>query len=164
MRRKLLIVVTVVMTAACAGEAVPDTTASSETTATSETTPTSETTAASTPAAAPDTTAAPETTTSTTAPATTAPAATAPAATAPAATITISGFNFGEPVTIAAGETVEVVNEDAVGHTWTSRDDVFDSGVMGQGFNFRFRFDEAGEYPFFCAIHSAMQGTVTVEG
>ena len=79
--------------------------------------------------------------------------------------ITISNFSFGTPRTVKVGEEVTVQNEDAIGHTWTSDDDVFDSGTITSGNPFTFTFDAAGEYTFFCKIHpTQMMGSITVEG
>lgn len=104
----------------------------------------------STTAAAPDTTSA--------TPATSAPGA-------EGATITISNFQFTGATSVGVGEELTVVNEDSVPHSWTSDDDVFDSGQLGQGETFEFTFEEAGEYTFFCVVHpDAMTGTITVEG
>jgi plastocyanin len=81
------------------------------------------------------------------------------------ATITISNFQFTGATSVAVGEELTVVNEDSVPHSWTSDDDVFDSGQLGQGENFEFTFEEPGEYTFFCVIHpDAMTGSITVEG
>lgn len=113
-----------------------------------------------------DTTAPAETTVATAAPTTT-PDTTPPdtaAADGPAATINISGSSFGSSPTVSVGDEVEVTNNDAIPHTWTSSDGVWDSGSLGQGDTFSFTFEEAGEYPFVCLIHSSMSGTVTVEG
>lgn len=91
----------------------------------------------------------------------------APAATNPptdGATITISGFSFGDPLTVDVGAEVTVVNEDATPHTWTSTSGDFDSGSLGQGEEFSYTFDEAGQYEFTCSIHPDMRGSITVEG
>jgi plastocyanin len=80
------------------------------------------------------------------------------------ATITISGFSFGEPITIRVGDTVAVTNDDGLTHTWTSSEGVFNSGGLDPGESFEFTFDEAGTYDFFCSIHREMTGSVTVEG
>jgi len=81
------------------------------------------------------------------------------------ASITIADFAFSTPDSVSVGTTVEVTNEDSVSHTWTSDDDVFDSGSLGQGDTFEFAFDEPGEYPFFCKFHPGqMVGSITVEG
>jgi len=79
------------------------------------------------------------------------------------ATIVIEGFSFGDPITVAVGETVSVQNDDGVAHTWTSAG-VFDSGSIGGGESFTFTFDEPGEYSFMCTIHPSMTGSITVTG
>lgn len=81
----------------------------------------------------------------------------------PAATITISEMSFGDPVTIGVGETLEIVNDDTLPHTWTSTDGLFDIS-LAVGESAEFTFDEAGEYAFVCTIHPAMAGSITVEG
>ncbi len=80
------------------------------------------------------------------------------------ATITIEGFSFGDPVTIAAGDTVTIENKDSVAHSWTSDDDVFNSGSIDPDGEFEFTFEAAGEYPFHCRIHPSMKGSLTVTG
>lgn len=78
------------------------------------------------------------------------------------ATILISGFAFNGPDSVPVGTTVEVRNNDSAPHSWTSTDGVFDSGTLAMSESFTFTFDEPGEYPFFCAIHPSMTGTITV--
>jgi len=51
-----------------------------------------------------------------------------------------------------------------IGHTWTAVDGEFNSGSLAEGESFDFTFDEAGEFDYFCSIHSEMQGSITVEG
>jgi|FLYL01.1.fsa_nt_gi plastocyanin len=85
-------------------------------------------------------------------------------ATSDEATITISGFSFGEPLTVPAGTEVMVVNEDQATHTWTSNQGLWDSGNLAPGASFSHTFEEPGEYAFFCAIHSTMGGSLTVSG
>lgn len=80
------------------------------------------------------------------------------------ATITIAGFAFSGPESVAVGEEVRVVNEDNTPHTWTSTDGEFDSGSLAGGDSFTHTFDEAGEYSFFCGIHPQMTGSITVGG
>lgn len=118
--------------------------------------PTTSTTtiAATTTTAATGTTSATATTVTTT---TTTPAADGP-------TITIEGFAFGDPITVAVGTEVTVINADATGHTWTSQAGLFDSGTLRGGDTFVFTFAEAGEYRFFCGIHPTMTGSITVTG
>jgi plastocyanin len=65
------------------------------------------------------------------------------------------------PVEVKVGETVTWINDDGR-HTVTSKDGVFESGMMGKGQSFSFTFDKAGEYPYFCEPHRSMVGTVVV--
>lgn len=85
-----------------------------------------------------------------------------PAASDADATITISGFSFGDPLTVSPGTTVTVTNDDGSAHTWTSSESVFASPTLEQGDSFDFTFDEAGEFGFVCLIHPAMTGSITV--
>lgn len=94
---------------------------------------------------------------------TTAASATTAAADA-GAEIVISGFSFGEAISVAVGQPVTVRNDDATAHTWTSDDGLFDSGTLAQGEEFTFTFDEPGEFSFHCEIHPSMVGTITVTG
>lgn len=121
---------------------------------------------ATTTPTAPPSTAAPAAPATTVAPVTTvaAPDTTGAPADGPAARISISDFSFGPAVTVSVGDTVEVTNNDAVPHTWTSTDGVFNSGSLESGARFSFTFEESGEYAFVCSIHPTMTGTVTVEG
>ena len=149
-KKTVTVIAAGLLLAACAGSESTETTA--------DTTAPAETTVA---------TAAPTTTPETTTPETTPPETTPPetsAADGPAATINISGSAFGSSPTVAVGDEVEVTNNDAIAHTWTSSDGVWDSGSLGQGDTFSFTFEEPGEYPFVCVIHPFMTGKVTVEG
>jgi plastocyanin len=88
---------------------------------------------------------------------------TAPTA-APAA-IDIEGFDFGEPITVAVGQTVVVTNLDGAPHTFTDRGGAFDSGSIGTGGGtFEVAIDTPGTYEFFCSIHPSMTGSLTVQG
>ena len=78
------------------------------------------------------------------------------------AQIVISGFAFSGPGTVPVGTTVIVENTDDAQHTWTSVDDVFDSGVIAGGETFSFTFDEPGEYEYVCSFHPSMTGTIVV--
>jgi plastocyanin len=71
------------------------------------------------------------------------------------------------PLMISAGTAVTWTNRDAIEHSITSGSpdapgSVFDSGFINQEQAFSFRFDEAGEYPYFCRRHPFMQATLTV--
>lgn len=71
-------------------------------------------------------------------------------------------------VTIDAGGVVSWGNDDVAAHTVTSGssssgpDGLFDSGLFMPGTAFSFRFEEAGEYPYYCMVHPWMEGTVMV--
>ena len=65
-------------------------------------------------------------------------------------------------IAIATGGTVEWANDDGEAHTVTATDGGFDSGILNGGGTFSQTFTEAGSYPYFCAIHPEMTGTVTV--
>ena len=66
------------------------------------------------------------------------------------------------PVEVRVGETVTWINDDSGRHTVTSKDGVFDSGMVGKEQSSSFTFDKAGEYPYFCEPHPNMVGTVVV--
>lgn len=72
--------------------------------------------------------------------------------------------NVFEPATITVnvGDTVTWRNTDDVPHTSTSDDEVWDSGALATGEEFSFTFEEAGTFPYFCAFHPGMEGTVVV--
>jgi plastocyanin len=79
-----------------------------------------------------------------------------------AAGLVIVDFGF-EPDTleVAAGTTVEVLNQDGATHTVTAEDGSFDVRLAG-GETRSFQVDEPGSYPYACAIHPAMTGTLLV--
>ena len=67
-------------------------------------------------------------------------------------------------VTIAPGQSVQWVFQDANPHTATADDNSFTSpkeGLVG-GQTFSHTFAAAGTYPYHCFIHPAMHGTVVV--
>jgi plastocyanin len=80
------------------------------------------------------------------------------------ASITIEDFDFGDPISVAVGQTLTITNADGVPHTWTAADGAFDSGSISGSSSFEFAFDAVGEFEFFCTIHPSMKGSITVEG
>lgn len=84
--------------------------------------------------------------------------------TSPTLSITIAAFRFSGDETGTVGDTVQITNSDSVGHTWTSTDGAFHSGVIGSGETFTYTFEEAGSYPFFCQIHTEMSGSIEIDG
>jgi plastocyanin len=85
-------------------------------------------------------------------------------ATEEAAAVGLVIVDFGfEPDTleVAVGTTVEVLNEDGATHTVTAEDGSFDVRLAG-GQTLSFQVGEPGSYPFACAIHPSMTGTLLV--
>jgi predicted lipoprotein with Yx(FWY)xxD motif/plastocyanin len=77
--------------------------------------------------------------------------------------INISGFAFAPAsLNVPVGSTVVWKNNDPAIHTITS-----DSGVFNQtiniGASFSYTFAQAGSYPYHCAIHPYMTGTIVVK-
>ena len=76
-------------------------------------------------------------------------------------------------VTVDVGGVITMTNVDAIGiHTFTSGtvdgsvpspDGVFDSGVLTVDQSFEYTADTAGEIPYYCTLHTWMQGMVVVE-
>jgi plastocyanin len=66
------------------------------------------------------------------------------------------------PVEVNVGESVTWINGDSGIHTLTSKDGMFDSGMMEKGQSFNFTCDKAGEYSYFCEPHPNMVDTVVV--
>ncbi len=65
-------------------------------------------------------------------------------------------------LTVKVGTTVTWTNKDSVGHTVTSDDGIFDSGMLGKGSSFSYTFTTAGTFGYFCTPHPYMVGTVVV--
>ncbi|HET7034903.1 MAG TPA: cupredoxin domain-containing protein [Thermomicrobiaceae bacterium] len=80
--------------------------------------------------------------------------------------VQIVNFAF-EPatITIKPGTTVVWTNTSPTQHTTTSRQpaNVWDSGIMEPGAVFRFTFQQAGEFDYWCALHPDMLGKVIVQ-
>src|ERR671922_284155 len=76
------------------------------------------------------------------------------------------------PVQVSVGNTVTWTNDDSQPHTVTSGqnaqpDNKFNSSpnfnpLMTPGATFSHTFAEAGQYPYYCALHPNMVGTVSV--
>ncbi|MGD8684112.1 MAG: cupredoxin domain-containing protein [Chloroflexota bacterium] len=82
------------------------------------------------------------------------------------ATVTLIDESYQPPaLEVAAGATVTWENIDGDDdHTVTANDGTFNSGVLPAGSAFEHTFDAPGTYPYFCAIHPEMVGTITVVG
>ncbi len=82
------------------------------------------------------------------------------------AEISIENFAFGPgDITVAVGDTITWTNDEAsIGHTTTSDDGIWDSGLMSPGDTFEQIFTEAGTLTYFCSIHPSMTASITVSG
>lgn len=78
-------------------------------------------------------------------------------------TVIIKGHKFvPENLTIAAGDTVNFVNEDGARHTATENNGSFDTGRLGRGDSAALTFPSSGEFSYFCKFHRSMTGSITV--
>jgi plastocyanin len=76
--------------------------------------------------------------------------------------LTIADFGFS-PLTVTAGATVTVTNNDGVPHTVTAVGGEFATGLIDGGASVAFVAPtQPGTYTYFCDIHPAMQGTLVV--
>ncbi|MEO7752269.1 MAG: cupredoxin domain-containing protein [Terracoccus sp.] len=82
---------------------------------------------------------------------------------APKAAIGISNFMFMVPASVAPGATITVTNDDSVAHTVTSDTGAFDVKVNPGATATMTAPTKPGSYPFDCAIHSSMTGTLVVK-
>jgi len=77
---------------------------------------------------------------------------------------------FPSVVNVNIGDTVTWSNDDTAAHTVTSGtaadgpDQNFDSGLFMAGSAFQVTFQNSGTFPYFCAVHPWMLGTVIVGG
>jgi len=88
------------------------------------------------------------------------------AAYAAEASISIDNFTFTPPeLTVAAGTQVTWVNHDDIPHLVVDAKDpqAMKSPPLDTGDKFAFTFAKPGRYPYFCALHPHMQGTVVVK-
>jgi len=67
-----------------------------------------------------------------------------------------------DDVDVAVGTTVTWMNADSIAHTSTSNASGWDSGTIAPGRQFSFTYQTAGTFPYHCAIHPGMVGTVVV--
>jgi len=93
-------------------------------------------------------------------------AAAEPQADVPAAALAVIhirnlAYSMGR-LTIAAGTTVEWVNDDPVAHTVVATTGTFDSGLFEPGTSWRRIFTEPGTYEYTCQPHPFMKGTIVV--
>jgi thiosulfate dehydrogenase [quinone] large subunit len=84
------------------------------------------------------------------------------------ATVSMGGVDFRPvAITVRAGATVTWTNPSRVAHTVTAGvqprpSGPFDSGLLRPGEEFAHTFEALGAFPYYCAYHPGMVGTVTV--
>jgi plastocyanin len=80
------------------------------------------------------------------------------------AQLVIESFQFNPPtLTIPVGTTVTWTNHDRDEHTVTSSTRLFSSAGLDPNETYSFRFDTAGTYAYFCAIHPHMTAQIVVQ-
>ena len=78
--------------------------------------------------------------------------------------VKIDNFTFNpKQVTVKAGDTITWVNHDDIPHTVTLQTQAFRSKALDTDDKFSFTFATPGTYPYFCALHPQMTGTIVVE-
>jgi len=81
----------------------------------------------------------------------------------PALVIHMKDFAYSpKDAVVKVGDTIQFVNDDESAHTVTADDKSYDSGYMAKGQTWSKTYSKAGTYPYFCAYHAFMRGTVTV--
>jgi plastocyanin len=78
--------------------------------------------------------------------------------------VKIDNFTYNpQQITVKAGTTVTWVNHDDIPHTVTSKTGAFRSEAMDTDDKFSFTFATPGSFPYFCALHPHMTGSIVVE-
>lgn len=85
-------------------------------------------------------------------------------------TVIMKNFAFNpSEATVTKGTTVTWINQDSADHQVTSdasgtnaQGEVFSSNNLPDGASYSHTFDRTGLYPYHCAIHPTMTGTITV--
>jgi plastocyanin len=78
-------------------------------------------------------------------------------------TVTIQNYTFiPDSVTVPAGSTVYWTNLDPAAHQVLSDTHAFMGNPMSRNTSYSFTFNNRGTFPYHCAIHPTMKGTVTV--
>lgn len=95
----------------------------------------------------------------------TSPSAAASAGAVEQNTVTIENFGYApEVIKVKAGTKVTWTNKDTVPHNVVGDEyDELNGKLLDKGESFSFTFDEPGTYPYHCAPHPYMKGTVIVE-
>jgi plastocyanin len=84
----------------------------------------------------------------------------------PEAIVTIDNFTFApQTLKVTAGTRVIWINRDDIPHTIVSSSGprAFKSPPLDTDERFSMRFDQRGEYRYFCSIHPMMTATIVVQ-
>ena len=78
-------------------------------------------------------------------------------------TVTIQNMAFNpQTLDIKVGTTVTWINNDTVTHDVVIDSGLFTSGNLTHGMSYNYTFNQTGSYPYHCAIHPSMTGTIVV--
>ena len=78
-------------------------------------------------------------------------------------TVTIQNMAFNpSTLNVQVGTTVTWINKDSVTHDVVSDTGVFNSGNLTNGMSYNYTFNQTGSFPYHCAIHPSMTGTIVV--
>lgn len=79
-------------------------------------------------------------------------------------TVSIEAVRFTpETLEVPKGDVIAWVNKDPFPHTVTARDGTFDSRRIAAGRSWKYVARKEGRYPYFCTLHSTMQGVLIVK-
>jgi plastocyanin len=82
-----------------------------------------------------------------------------------AGSVTIRNFAFSPgTINVKTGDSVTWTNQDSAPHTATGSGGSFNTGTLKKGQSGSHTFSKAGSFPYICAIHPNMKGTVVVAG
>jgi plastocyanin len=91
------------------------------------------------------------------------PDAAAGAATPVTHTVTIDGATFAPAdLTVTIGDAIVWANKDPYPHTATSKTAGIDSQAIASGKSWKYTAKKKGDFPYICAIHPSMRGTLHV--
>jgi plastocyanin len=80
-----------------------------------------------------------------------------------AAAVGITNYAFApQSLTVKVGTRVTWTNHDSTAHTATADQGSLDSGTISPGQSKSIEFSRPGKYPYHCAFHAFMTGTITV--
>ncbi len=82
---------------------------------------------------------------------------------ADAAYVKIDNFTFApKTLTVKLGTVVTFENDDDIPHVVVANDGSFRSKALDTGDTYAVTFTKSGDFPYFCALHPHMQGSITV--